>query len=91
MSEMNDLYEWAIQAKEHLKNKRLIFRCYPQDFLDHSHCEICWGKFGKHGELSKGHYEESSNSWICEECFENLQGRFGWSLDLEENLCRFRS
>lgn len=56
-------------------------RQFDAEKTDHVHCEICWAKFSKRPEdLHFGYYEEKSNSWICEECFQSFGALFHWQL-----------
>ena len=64
-----------------LHNATLSPRQFDAEKTDHVHCEICWAKFSKRPEdLHFGYYEEKSNSWICEECFQSFGALFHWQL-----------
>lgn len=66
-------YDWAVRTKDYLHNATLSPRQFDAEKTDHVHCEICWAKFSKRPEdLHFGYYEEKSNSWICEECFQSF-------------------
>ena len=48
---------------------------------DHDHCAFCWSKFAEYdGCLQEGYCTEDGYYWICEACFDDFKGRFGWRL-----------
>ena len=82
---MSAWYDWSYNTKEYLHNKELQWRRFPQERVDHVHCEICWAKIGNlSNELHEGYYEPTSNSWICHDCFVLLRNLFNWN-SLEAN------
>lgn len=74
--------EWYIleyESKDYLHNKTLVYRPFPFGYMNHDHCELCWARFSKYKEdLQSGYFERESNSWICEECYENFKNLFRW-------------
>lgn len=77
---MSAWYDWSYNTKEYLHNKELQLRGFPQERVDHVHCEICWVKIGNlSNELYEGYYEPASNSWICQDCYGLLRNLFNWS------------
>ena len=67
------------EEKVYLHGKKMQLKNIDFDSNDHRHCELCWDKFAHHNDcLQKGYYEEESQSWICEDCFNEFKGLFGW-------------
>lgn len=76
--------DWRIMGQEgYLMNKRIKYIKYvPYGVQSHRHCEFCFDKFSNHtNDLHQGYYEPTSNSWICEECFEDFKDMFHWIVE----------
>jgi len=71
------------EEKNYLHNRVLHVRDYTQTLPEHAHCELCWARFSKSpADHHKGYYEEQSNSWICNDCFQELAKLFGWHVEI---------
>ena len=73
--------DWDLRTKPFLYNKSLKYSNYTVTD-DHDHCRFCWARFSLYmeGDLTAGYYEEESDSWICEECYEIYKPYFHWEL-----------
>ena len=72
-------YIFEYERKDYLHQRKLKHKNIDFEILDHRHCELCWDKFSYQNDcLQKGYYEEKSQSWICEDCFNKFQSLFGW-------------
>ena len=48
---------------------------------DHEHCEFCMCKFGEREDWKKsGYCTLDGYHWICDECFQDFQEQFEWTL-----------
>ena len=71
------------EEKTYLHNKVLYIRDYTEELPEHDHCELCWARFSKSpGDHCTGYFEEQSNSWICNNCFQELAKLFGWQVEI---------
>ena len=78
--------DWRLRGQErYLQGVALVHRRYrrpPGDASrDHDHCEFCWAKFMAEDcpdTLHQGYATEDGCRWICQECFEDFKGMFGW-------------
>ena len=47
----------------------------------HEHCEFCWTAFSAHeDDMHSGYCTPDYYRWICEECFQDFQEMFGWTV-----------
>ena len=75
-------YILEFEEKEYLHNRKLFKKDIDFEKGDHRHCEICWDRLScSKSDLNCGYYEEKSQSWICEECFNNFKSLFKWSVE----------
>lgn len=60
---------------------RRPYRAYREGW-DHDHCEFCWAKFMEppNGDIHEGYATVDDYRWICPQCFDDFQARFGWRL-----------
>jgi len=75
--------DWRLTNQmDYLYKKKLewhLFSDFPEK--DHEHCCFCWEKFGR-GEdmLHAGYCTETTEDWICEECFNDFKLTFDWKV-----------
>lgn len=65
----------------------LVKRPYkPSDNAnDHDHCEFCMDKFCEgEGGLHYGYNTIDGNTWICQQCFEDFNKQFCWTVCTQE-------
>lgn len=76
--------DWRRQGQEkYLKGLELVRRDYSpyRQGWDHDHCEFCGKKFSlSNGDLNFGYSTEDGYHWICEQCFVDFKGEFGWTV-----------
>ncbi len=84
-----DIYEmcddWRIMGQPgYLFKKMLVHRRFeiqPGEKADHAHCEFCNDYFSlNENYLHEGYYEPKSQTWICEECFQDFREMFQWEV-----------
>jgi hypothetical protein len=60
------------------------YRRFPKnEKWDHDHCEFCSAKFTieeSSNALQKGYCTEDEYHWVCEQCFKDFKGHFGWTV-----------
>ena len=75
--------DWRIFNQEnYLLNRKLKKIVFPACY-DHAHCAFCWGKFGskESAEYMRVCYcTLDEQHWICEQCFDDFQDRFKWTV-----------
>lgn len=80
--------DWRLLGQEHfLTGAKLVRSKYlpPSTRWDHDHCEFCGKKFSlSSADLHEGYVTLDDKHWICEQCFHDFQGRFGWIVVQEE-------
>lgn len=77
--QISEWIEWETKTKNYLYDKRIEKKDYPTN-LEHTHCELCWARFGNYaGDLKQGYYECESQSWICENCYNIFREYFRWT------------
>ena len=84
MSEKKEWYIEQFEDNEHLHNKILkkVQFGLPYSHSDHEHCEHCWARISNvEGDDHQGYYEPTSDSWICEECYNEYRELYGWSVE----------
>lgn len=81
---MVDKDDWRIMGQEgYLMKKSVRYIKYvPYGVQTHRHCEFCFNKFSdRSDDLHKGYYEPTTNSWICEDCFQDFKDMFQWTVE----------
>lgn len=76
--------DWRLRGQErYLKDVLLVhsrYRPYRVDW-DHDHCAFCNAKFAETGgELQSGYATLDRYHWICDSCFTDFHGSFGWTV-----------
>ena len=80
--QVSEWIEWATTNRGYLHDKILVKKAYPTNAA-HTHCELCWARFGScDDDLKQGYFEQESESWICMDCYSVFQERFHWRTDL---------
>lgn len=76
--------DWRITNQDkYLKNVVLQRIPYASrnTVTDHDHCEFCMDKFSDNeGDLFVGYCTLDCYYWICDECYKDFNGLFGWKL-----------
>jgi hypothetical protein len=66
---------------------RRAYRAFPTNpSWDHDHCAFCWEKFESGSDERAprlGYCTLDEYHWICDACFLEFRGRFGWTLQKE--------
>lgn len=55
----------------------------PVQPSDHDHCAFCRVKFAApaiRGAIQAGYATVDDQHWICDDCFHDFRGAFGWSV-----------
>lgn len=78
----NNWYLREYEEKTYLHKKKLIVKPFLGPKGAHDHCELCWARFSNNpGDLQNGYYEPISKSWICADCYNELESLFEWTTD----------
>jgi hypothetical protein len=78
--------DWRLQGQEkYLHGCQWTWKRYRKhsDEWDHDHCAFCSGKFmepGTPAALDEGYSTKQDYYWVCETCFDDFKGRFGWTV-----------
>ena len=80
--------DWRLMGQEKwLTGRELRWASWTPESPDndHDHCEFCQGEFAaaktEHVDFTAGYVTtDDHDHWICEQCFANFQGRFGWTV-----------
>ena len=74
--------DWRRQGQEQfLCGVRLTWQSYTpyRAGWDHDHCEFCGNKFSlAPTDLHSGYATDDRYHWVCEPCFQDFSGEFGW-------------
>ncbi len=77
--------DWRIMGQEgYLMNEPLQYRRFDrsicvEDFLQ---CEFCWAAFDEDPENPlKAYFAFHQKCWICEQCFQDFQKYFHWTVE----------
>lgn len=82
--------DWRITNQDkYLKDAVLQWLSYASrtTMTDHDHCEFCMDKFSDNeGDLDAGYCTLDCYYWICDECYKDFCGLFGWRLTDKDSI-----
>lgn len=75
--------DWRLQGQEkYLVGMHFTKKKFPLQTGDHRHCEFCWQKIGVGKDAITDGFESTDRKrWVCEKCFNDFKGMFGFVLD----------
>ncbi len=82
---MVDKEDWRIMGQEGYLKKRTVFHKKFNVLttpIGYRQCEFCYSIFSDEpGKLKHGYHEPISDSWICEDCFQDFKDMFQWTVE----------